>query len=188
VPVFSVLFVCIGNVCRSPMGERLLAQRLVPGRAEVSSAGVGALVGHPMDADAAAFLADFGGTAEGFLARRMTPEMAIEADLVLTATKDIRERVLRVAPATLRRTFTAVEFAKLMELVSAADAKGLVQAAATHRAEVSSEDLDIVDPYRRSKALHRVAATHMAEAVDVIADRFAEFGLAHPRSGGSHRA
>lgn len=187
-PVFSVLFVCIGNVCRSPMGERLLADRLVAGRAEVSSAGVGALVGHPMDSDAAAILSDFGGSAEGFQARRLTPEMAIDADLVLTATKDIRERVLRVAPATLRRTFTAVEFAKLMELVSASDPWALVQAAATHRAEVSSEDLDIVDPYRRSKALHRVAATHMAEAVDVIADRLAEFGLSSVREGGSHRA
>ncbi|HMU37273.1 MAG TPA: hypothetical protein PKA04_10610, partial [Marmoricola sp.] len=176
--VFHVLFVCIGNVCRSPMGERLLAPRLVPGRAEVASAGVGALVGHGMDADAAAMLETLGGSAADFRARRLTSQMALDADLVLTATKDIRERVSALAPATLRRTFTAVEFAKLMELVSASDPAGLVQAAAAHRAEVSGQDLDIVDPYQRSHALHRLAATHMAEAVDVIAHRLTEFGLA----------
>ncbi len=170
------------------MGERLLASRLIPDRAEVSSAGVGALVGQPMDADAAAMLEKLGGSAADFQARRLNSEMAGSADLILAATRDIREQVLRVAPATLRRTFTVVEFAKLMMLVSAADPKGLVQSAATHRAEVASEDLDIVDPYQRSAALHRVAATHMAEAVEVIADRFVEFGLATPRSqpGGRH--
>lgn len=164
------------------MGERLLAARLLPEHATVNSAGVGALVGHPMDSSAAAFLESLGGSAEGFQAQRLTTDMALEADLILTATREIRERVLRVAPAALRRTFTAVEFAKLMELVSAADPKALVQAAAAHRAEVSSEDLDIVDPYRRSQALHRIAATHMAEAVDVIADRLVDFGLARPKT------
>jgi len=42
---FRVLFVCIGNVCRSPLGERLLAAKLRSEAFEVSSAGVGAMVG-----------------------------------------------------------------------------------------------------------------------------------------------
>ena len=52
---YRVLVVCVGNVCRSPLGERLLAARLGDGF-EVTSAGVGALVGEPMDPEAAAHL------------------------------------------------------------------------------------------------------------------------------------
>ena len=51
---FRILFVCVGNVCRSPLGERLLAARLPADRFEVSSAGVGALAGAAMDPEAAA--------------------------------------------------------------------------------------------------------------------------------------
>ena len=43
----SVLVVCTGNICRSPMGERIL-QSLLPEKI-IKSAGVGALVGHPAD-------------------------------------------------------------------------------------------------------------------------------------------
>ena len=39
----SILVVCVGNICRSPTGERLL-QQLLPEK-EITSAGVGALVG-----------------------------------------------------------------------------------------------------------------------------------------------
>ncbi|WP_111467678.1 hypothetical protein [Cereibacter changlensis] len=39
--------VCVGNICRSPVGERLLAAELEG--VTVGSAGLGALVGHPAD-------------------------------------------------------------------------------------------------------------------------------------------
>ncbi|STJ59829.1 phosphotyrosine-protein phosphatase [Escherichia coli] len=45
----SILVVCTGNICRSPIGERLLRKRL-PG-VKVKSAGVHGLVKHPADAD-----------------------------------------------------------------------------------------------------------------------------------------
>ena len=47
----SILVVCTGNICRSPIGERLLRKRL-PG-VKVKSAGVHGLVKHPADATAA---------------------------------------------------------------------------------------------------------------------------------------
>ena len=43
----KILVVCVGNICRSPTGERLFRERL-PGR-QVSSAGVSALVDKPAD-------------------------------------------------------------------------------------------------------------------------------------------
>jgi len=68
---FRVLFVCIGNVCRSPLGERLLAARLHAEAFEVSSAGVAAMVGSPMTPEAAVHLESYGGSADGFVARQM---------------------------------------------------------------------------------------------------------------------
>jgi protein-tyrosine phosphatase len=71
----NVLFVCFGNVCRSPLAERLLRWRLaeqlddLSEHVEVTSAGVCAVVGRPMDAKAAAELARLGGGADGFVAR-----------------------------------------------------------------------------------------------------------------------
>mgnify|MGYP001045078727 CR=1 FL=1 len=45
-----LLFVCYGNICRSPMAEALARRRLGPG-AEVASAGIGA-VGGPAEEEA----------------------------------------------------------------------------------------------------------------------------------------
>lgn len=71
---FQVLFVCIGNVCRSPLGERLLAARLDGERFEVRSAGIAAMVGSPMVPEAAAHLAAYGGGDEGFVSTQLVPD------------------------------------------------------------------------------------------------------------------
>ena len=54
----SVLFVCLGNICRSPLGEGVLAHRLdeegLSDRVRVDSAGTGAWhLGDPADARSA---------------------------------------------------------------------------------------------------------------------------------------
>ena len=68
-----------------------------------------------MDASAAAELTRLGGDPSGFVARQLTASMANDADLVLTATRDIRGQVVAVAPTALKRTFTLRELAALLE-------------------------------------------------------------------------
>ena len=167
---FRILFVCVGNVCRSPLGERLLAARLPAGRFEVSSAGVGALAGAAMDPDAASHLEAYGASADGFVARQLIPAMVKDSDLVLTATKAIRSRVLEEAPTALRRTFTVLEFAALLGVVDGeGDPVALVRAAADERSRAALEDYDISDPFRRGSEAHATAAEQMAAAVERIA-------------------
>lgn len=171
VATFRVLFVCVGNVCRSPLGERLLAARL-PDGFEVSSAGVGALVGEPMNPDAVVHLEALGLSADGFVARQLVPPMVAESDLVLTATKAIRSRVLEESPGALRRTFTVLELAALLSLpdVGSADGPGeTVRTAAAQRSRAELEDYDIPDPFRRGEEAHSTAADLMAKAVERIA-------------------
>jgi protein-tyrosine phosphatase len=169
VSAFRVLFVCIGNVCRSPFGERLLAARLAGADVEVASAGVAAMVGAPMSREAAAELEQYGGTADGFTARQLTPAMVRDADLVLTATRELRSRVLSETPSALRRTFTVLEFAALLDLVAPAPPAELVAEAAAARSLLESTELDVPDPFRRGEDAHALAARLMAGAVDRIA-------------------
>ena len=171
---FRVLFVCVGNVCRSPLGERLAAARL-PDGFEVSSAGVGALAGQGMDPEAAAELERRGGSPDGFVARQLTPALVRDADLVLTATKPIRSRVLEEAPTALRRTFTFRELAALLDVVAPDAAAGagdavedpreLVRRAAQERSRARLDDYDVVDPYRRGAEVHAQAAAQVDAAV-----------------------
>jgi protein-tyrosine phosphatase len=166
---FRVLFVCIGNVCRSPLGERLLAKRLEGEDVEVSSAGVGAMVGAPMTPESAVYLEPSGATAEGFVARQLIPAMVDESDLVLTATKAIRSRVLEDSPGALRRTFTVLEFAALLDVIDADDRDSLIRRAADERSRAALDDYDIPDPYGRDDAAYALAAELMTTAVERIA-------------------
>ncbi|WP_460838586.1 arsenate reductase/protein-tyrosine-phosphatase family protein [Nocardioides marmoraquaticus] len=163
-----ILVVCVGNVCRSPLAERLLRARLPEG-VEVTSAGTNALVGEPMDRQAAAELRERGGSDEGFAARRLTRAMVEQADLVLTATTDIRSRVLEEAPVALHRTFTLKELAALLDDQPVDDLRPALRAAAQRRSEVAASDLDVPDPYRRGTETHAEAAQQVDDAVRRIA-------------------
>jgi protein-tyrosine phosphatase len=166
-----VLFVCIGNVCRSPVGERLLAARLPSERFEVSSAGVGAMVGYAMSRYAAEELRSYGGNPTGFAARQLTPDILEGSDLVLTATRELRSQVLAEMPTALRRTFTILEFAALADRAEAAVSTPaeLVKWAGTHRSLAGDVAQDVPDPYRRGAEEHARAARAIDAAVQQIA-------------------
>ena len=166
---FRVLFVCIGNVCRSPVGERLLAARLPAGEFEVSSAGIRAMVGYGMSRYAADELRSYGGDPVGFAARQLTPEIVEQSDLVLTATRALRSRVLADAPGALRRTFTILELAALLEDAEGDTAAQVVKWAGLHRSSVGNREQDVPDPYRRGPEEHARAAAAIHAAVEQIA-------------------
>lgn len=172
VSAFRILLVCVGNVCRSPLGERLLRSRLPASGFEVSSGGVGAVVGSAMAPEAAAQLRAHGGSPDDFAARQLTPPMVAAADLVLTATRVIRSRVLEDSPGALRRTFTVLELAALLDVVAQGDDPAqVVRLAARERSRAQLDTYDIADPHGRGDEAHAVAARSMAAAVDRIAER-----------------
>ncbi|RYU13676.1 hypothetical protein [Nocardioides iriomotensis] len=171
---FAVLVVCVGNVCRSPLAERLLAARLPAGDFEVASAGVGAMVGYPVEPNAARELARLGSDGAGFAARQFTPALAGQAELVLTATKEIREQVVREAPRLMKRAFTLREFETLAQDPRAKEAatspQDLVRAAARLRAGVPVPDHDVPDPMGQSETVHREVADLLDDTCRTIAD------------------
>ena len=98
----SILVVCTGNICRSPIGERLLRKRL-PG-VKVKSAGVHGLVKHPADATAADVAANHGVSLEGHAGRKLTAEMARNYDLILAMESEHIAQVTASAPEDRGKT------------------------------------------------------------------------------------
>ena len=98
----SVLVVCTGNICRSPMGERIL-QSLLPEKI-IKSAGVGALVGHPADPLALQVSNEKGINLEGHSGTQFTSAMSIEYDLILVMDKNHIEQVSKIAPHARGKT------------------------------------------------------------------------------------
>ncbi len=76
----SILVVCTGNVCRSPIGERLLRQHL-PDR-HITSAGILGLEGYPADECARDVARRHGISLDGHVARRLTRRLMQGSDLI----------------------------------------------------------------------------------------------------------
>ncbi|WSR66602.1 protein-tyrosine-phosphatase [Streptomyces sp. NBC_01198] len=182
--VFRILHVCTGNVCRSPMAERLtrhgLARRLGGGAAGmvVESAGTWGHEGAPMEAHAAAVLAEYGADPSGFTGRELLDDHVIDADLVLTATRDHRAQVISMGHAAGLRTFTLKEFTRLVRAIDTTTlpegsvterARALVRAAAALRGWLlaPSPDADEVhDPYGAPLSYFRSIGEEIHTALD----------------------
>lgn len=78
-----IMFVCTGNICRSPMGELLMTHYLNGTTVQVSSAGTRGLPMHPIDPSSGRLMQSVGIESSGFRSRRLTRQMADEADLIL---------------------------------------------------------------------------------------------------------
>jgi protein-tyrosine phosphatase len=117
---FTVLHVCMGNICRSPMAERLLDRAVrdrsgEPGLIRSVSAGTGGWhEGEEMNPPAARQVRARKGSAEGFAARKLRGDFIDEADLILTATADQYDYVVALRPDAADRTFVLGEFGRLL--------------------------------------------------------------------------
>lgn len=101
----GILVVCIGNVCRSPMAECLLRERLAGRGVEVASAGLAALAGQPVDPLAESVLVEHGLSAASHVARQVDARMVEAADLVLVMEKPHISAIHAQVPDASGKTF-----------------------------------------------------------------------------------
>ncbi|MBO0838807.1 MAG: low molecular weight phosphotyrosine protein phosphatase [Actinobacteria bacterium] len=151
---YRICVVCLGNICRSPIGERVLTAELaaagLAGKVVVDSAGTGDWhLGEPMDVRAQDELARRGHDGNGHQARQIRPDWLDRYDLLLAIDRSNLSRLTAMAGArpgltgriALLRAFDPDapcgaevpdpyyggpdEFADVFDLIDAA-AKGLV--------------------------------------------------------------
>ena len=98
----NLLIVCVGNICRSPAVEKLLQQKL-PSK-NISSAGLGAVVGHGIDKQMKRLLESDGLVDLEHSARQFNREMAADADLIIVMEHGHKSAVAEIAPEAAGKT------------------------------------------------------------------------------------
>ncbi|WP_260513304.1 arsenate reductase/protein-tyrosine-phosphatase family protein [Serratia fonticola] len=98
----SILVVCVGNICRSPTGERLL-RSLLPSKT-IDSAGIGALVGHCADKNAILIAQQHGLSLNNHVAQQINAAMCRSYDLILVMEKEHIEALSNIAPEVRGKT------------------------------------------------------------------------------------
>lgn len=142
----SLLIVCTGNICRSPVAEYLFRQRLEGSarwNGRVVSAGIDALEDQGADATVLGMMRARGIDLAPHRARQLTPEDLRQADLVLVMETHQREAILDLDPTARGKTFL------LGHWINA----------------------EIPDPYRRGDDAHRTAIELIVAASEPWLDR-----------------
>ncbi|MFL5320755.1 MAG: low molecular weight protein-tyrosine-phosphatase [Myxococcaceae bacterium] len=99
----SILMVCTGNICRSPMAEGLARARFP--NARVQSAGLAALVGHSADPLAVELLKERGLDISAHKARQLSSQMVREFELILVMESWQVREIDRLAPHARGKVF-----------------------------------------------------------------------------------
>jgi protein-tyrosine phosphatase len=142
----KILIVCIGNICRSPTAEHLLRGALGCSGIEVSSAGLAAVEGHPIEQTAGIVLEENGHKPNEHNAIQLTSQAVSESDLILVMEQRHINGVLSIAPEARGKVFLLGKW---------------------------QENREISDPYRQGKPAFVHAYALIEEAVHAWAQRLA---------------
>ena len=112
----TILFLCTGNVCRSPMAEGLF-RHAVKGRGEfrIVSAGIGAIDGDLPTHHSVQAMREIGIDISGQRSRALTSELIRSADLILGMTHSHTDTVALLYPKAAEKTFLLREFDETLE-------------------------------------------------------------------------
>jgi protein-tyrosine phosphatase len=185
----SILVVCTGNICRSPIAEGLLRnalqRRFGDAAPEVSSAGTSGLEGSNAMPESVQAVYELGVDISGHRGRRLTAGMADRSDLLLCMASNHSD-VLTFEFDLGPRAFTLKELVRLLESLPAPDPgrspEGLAerlaaaQAARVHHDTPASRDNDIADPLGQPMEAYRAIAWEIETWTDRLVDGL--FGLA----------
>lgn len=188
---FTILAVCTGNICRSPLAEQLLAKAFldVP-EVKVSSVGTQAMVGSGMPPHSLAIAHRLGvHSPEDHISRQMTADELQTGDLILAMDGEHRRLIAETNPRVATKIFTVREFARLANATTDADLLIEFQAvrptSTVERLRTGVvcvalgrgmtppperlEDDDVVDPYGHDLNVYERSADELVPAINSTA-------------------
>jgi protein-tyrosine phosphatase len=122
----SILVICTGNVCRSPIATGVLRteleRRFGPEAPEVASAGIGAWEGSRATREALDAAAERGFDISAHRGRQLARPFVDEADLVVAMAAEHRKAVTETVSDSASKTFTLKELVRLVEALPPATA------------------------------------------------------------------
>ena len=112
----TILFVCTGNVCRSPMAEGIF-RHTTRGRGDfqVYSAGIGAVDGQPPTPHAVMAMLEVGMDISDQRSRALTADLVRQADFILCMTHSHVDSIHWMYPWAAEKTFVLREFDDTLE-------------------------------------------------------------------------
>jgi protein-tyrosine phosphatase len=140
--VTRILFVCMGNICRSPTAEAIARDRIGEG-IEFGSAGLRAFPGAPASPNGVIAAAEIGVDLAGHRAMSLTPEVAASADSIYVMTRSQRREV-------------SARFPEVADRVALLDPDGG----------------DVADPYGRDLEAYRRSRDHIVAAIEQRRDEW----------------
>ncbi len=142
----NILVLCVGNVCRSPIAEALLARQF-PDK-KVWSAGLGALVGQPADPLAVEVAAEHGLDLSAHRGQQFNSWMCQAADLILVMEQAHQVELEKKFPQVRGKVFRLGEIGKF----------------------------DIADPHRQPRAAFEAAYADIERGVAAWVPRITQLG------------
>src|SRR6202453_83841 len=113
----TVLFICTGNICRSPMAEGIF-RHIMKGRRDIQvmSAGIGAMDGQAPSPYAVQAVRELGIDISRQRSRQLTPELVQEADFIFGMTHSHVDTIFLLYPQAAEKTFLLREFDDTLDI------------------------------------------------------------------------
>lgn len=145
-PYKHILVLCQGNICRSPVAEAMLKQKL-PDK-DIKSAGFTAMVGSQAEPAAAEIASLDGLDLSTHVAQQITTDLIQWADLILVMSQGQRSQVGQLVPQAMGKTLLL-----------------------GHWLNLPSQQKDIPDPYKMSRDVFEHVHKLMTQGVTLWADK-----------------
>lgn len=145
----NIAIVCTGNICRSPIAEKLIKERAKNSVLNIISAGTHALVGHPADPSSVEIMAEHGYDLSTHRAQQATPALLGWADLIFALDQGHFDWITRRSPQLRGRVFKLGKW---------------------------QGNKDIEDPYQHPKQAFAAAYDDISDAVDAWISKIGQLG------------